>query len=56
MALDYNGADQDGGTAFDVNIVNGERSATAVLITSSRSRPNLTVLTGAHVTRLLMDG
>ena len=29
---------------------------TASLVSRIRSRPNLTVLTGAHVTRLLMDG
>jgi len=56
VAQDYNGADQDGGTAFDVNIANGERSATAALIGRIRNRPNLTVLTGAHVTRLLIEG
>ena len=38
LAHDYNGADQDGGTAFDVNIFNGERSATAALISRIRSR------------------
>ena len=56
MAQDYNGADQDGGTAFDVNIAKSERSATAALIGRIRNRPNLTVLAGAHVTRLLMEG
>ena len=56
MAYDYNGADQDGGTAFDVNIAHGERSATAALIGRIRNRPNLKVLTGAHVTRLLIEG
>ncbi len=56
MARDYTGADQDGGNAFDVNIAKGERSATAALIGCILSRPNLTVLTGAHITRLLMEG
>lgn len=55
-AEDYNGADQDGGTAFDVNIANGERSATAALIGRVRHRPNLTVVTGAHVTGLIIEG
>lgn len=55
-ATDYNGAEQEGGTAFDVNIANGERSATAALIGRTRHRPNLTVITGAHVTGLVMAG
>ena len=38
VAQDYNGADQDGGTAFDVNIANGERSATCLLYTSPSPR------------------
>lgn len=55
-AQDYNGAEQEGGTAFDVNIDKGERSATAALIGRIRHRPNLTVATGAHVTGLIITG
>ena len=53
---DYNGETQDGGTAFDVNIANGERSATAALIGRIRSRPNLHIRTGAHATGLIIEG
>ena len=53
---DYNGETQDGGTAFDVNIANGERSATAALIGRIRHRSNLHIRTGAHVTKLLIEG
>ena len=55
-AIDYNGAEQDGGTAFDVNIARGERSATAALIGRIRRRSNLTILTSAHVTALTIAG
>lgn len=55
-AVDYNGADQEGGTAFDVNIARGERSGTAALIGRIRHRRNLTILTGAHVIGLAMTG
>jgi choline dehydrogenase len=55
-AVDYNGAEQEGGTAFDVNIARGERSGTAALIGRVRHRHNLTILTGAHVTGLAMTG
>ena len=55
-AVDYNGAEQEGGTAFDVNIARGERSGTAALIGRIRHRRNLTILTGAHVTGLVMTG
>ena len=55
-AMDYNGAEQEGGTAFDVNIARGERSGTAALIGRVRHRRNLTILTAAHVTGLAMRG
>ena len=55
-AQDYNGADQQGGTAFDVNVDKGERSATAALIGRIRQRPNLTILTHARVTGLQIEG
>ena len=53
---DYNGERQEGGTAFDVNIAKGERSATAALIGRIRNRPNLHIRTGAHATGLVIEG
>ena len=53
---DYNGEAQEGGTAFDVNIARGERSATAALIGRIRHRPNLRIRTGAHATGLIIEG
>ena len=55
-AVDYNGAEQEGGTALDGNIARGERSGTAALIGRIWHRRNLTILTGAHVTGLAMNG
>ena len=55
-AIDYNGAELYGGTAFDFNIALGERCATAALIRRTRHRGNLTILTGAHVTALTIVG
>ena len=53
---DYNGAEQEGVTAFDANIDRGGRSATAAAcIAPARRRSNLRVETGAHVTRVLID-
>ncbi|MDX1400770.1 MAG: choline dehydrogenase, partial [Kiloniellales bacterium] len=53
---DYNGAEQEGVTAFDVNIDRGYRSATAsTCIAPAMGRSNVTVLTGAHVTRILVE-
>lgn len=52
---DYNGAEQEGVTAFDANIDRGRRSGTAAAcIAPARRRPNLRVETGAHATRLLI--
>ncbi len=54
---DYNGAEQEGVTAFDVNIDAGRRCATgAACIAPAGRRPNVTVLTGAQVTRVLVEG
>ena len=55
LVPDYNGAHQEGITAFDANINRGERSGTAKLIGKIRSRQNLTIETGAHVTRILIE-
>ncbi len=54
---DYNGATQDGFGRLQMTIRNGRRSsaATAYLRPALR-RPNLTVETGAHATRILFEG
>ncbi len=53
---DYNGADQEGVTRFDLNIDNGYRSGTArACIEPARARPNATVVTGAHATRVVIE-
>ncbi len=53
---DYNGADQQGVTAFDVNIGAGQRSATAAAcIRPIRQRDNFTMRAWAHVTRLIIE-
>ena len=54
---DYNGASQDGFGYYQVNQRNGRRvSAAAAYLDPIRKRPNLTVLTGAQVSRILLDG
>lgn len=56
---DYNsdGAAQEGVCVFDANINGGVRSGTArECIRPAMRRPNVTVLTEAHVTRLILDG
>ncbi|MDD9920667.1 MAG: GMC family oxidoreductase N-terminal domain-containing protein, partial [Boseongicola sp.] len=53
---DYNGASQEGATAFDSNIDNGWRSGTArACINEAAKRPNVTIETGAVVTRLIVE-
>ena len=56
-STDYNGEDQEGVTCFDANIDNGYRSATAAAcIAPAGRRPNVSVRTRAHVTRILIEG
>ena len=53
---DYNGAEQEGVTAFDANINSGWRSGTArECVHPASKRPNVTVLTGAFVTRVVIE-
>jgi choline dehydrogenase len=53
---DFNGASQEGVGYFQVTQKNGKRhSAAAAFLKPVLSRPNLTVKTGASVTRLLFD-
>ena len=54
---DYNGKSQEGVGWYQVNQAGGERySADRAWLAPARKRPNLTVLTGARVTRLLLEG
>jgi choline dehydrogenase len=54
---DYNGAVQEGVAYAQRTISNGRRvSAATAFLHPARKRPNLTVRTRAHTTRLLFDG
>ncbi len=54
---DVNGVRQEGFTAFDRNVRNGRRwSASRAYLYPVLDRPNLTLVTGAHVTKILFDG
>ncbi len=53
---DYNGRSQKGVGHFQFTIADGKRQSTAVaFLKPVMDRPNLTVVTHAHVTQLLMD-
>ncbi|WP_338797277.1 GMC family oxidoreductase N-terminal domain-containing protein [Acidovorax sp. DW039] len=54
---DFNGAQQEGVGLYQVTHKNGERHSTAkAYLTPHLGRPNLQLVTGAHVTRILMEG
>jgi len=54
---DFNGAAQEGVGRYQVTHKNGERHSVAkAYLTPNLGRPNLTVITGAHTTRILFDG
>jgi choline dehydrogenase-like flavoprotein len=54
---DFNGAQQEGVGMYQVTHRNGERfSAAKAYVTPNLSRPNLKVITGAHATRILLEG
>ena len=54
---DFNGAEQDGAALYQVTQKNGARwSAADGYLQPARERSNLTLLTGAHATRVLMEG
>jgi choline dehydrogenase-like flavoprotein len=56
MNEDFNGASQEGIGFFQATQKNGKRqSAAAAFLKPALSRPNLTVKTHAHVTKLLLD-
>ena len=54
---DFNGASQEGVGLYQVTHKNGERfSAAKAYLTPNLGRANLTVMTGAHTTRILLEG
>lgn len=54
---DFNGADQDGAGGYPVNVVDEIRQSTAMayLTTDVRSRPNLMIVGGVNVDRVLFN-
>src|SRR5690606_194393 len=54
---DFNGPEQEGAGLYQLNQRGGRRlSAAAAFLAPIRHRPNLTVLTGAHATRVQFEG
>ncbi len=53
---DFNGAEQEGVGRYDYNIKDGQRwSSARSFLDPARPRPNLEVLTGAHLSKVLID-
>jgi choline dehydrogenase-like flavoprotein len=54
---DFNGPEQEGAGPYQVTQKNGRRfSAARAFLDAAKTRPNLTILTGAHVTKILIEG
>ena len=54
---DFNGIDQEGVGQYQVTHKNGERmSAAKAYLTPNLARANLDIITGAHTTRILLEG
>lgn len=54
---DFNGASQEGVGRFHATIKGGKRwSAASAFLAPVRDRQNLTIITGAHVSKVLLDG
>lgn len=53
---DFNGAEQEGFGVYQVTQKGGRRCSAAAYLKPALGRPNLTVLTGAHATRLVFEG
>lgn len=57
VTSDFNGAQQEGFGRYDFTIANGRRQSTATaFLKPVKSRDNLTILTRAQATRVLLDG
>ncbi len=53
---DFNGAEQEGAGIYQMTIRNSRRnSAARAFLRPAMKRPNVTVLTGAHVTRVIVE-
>lgn len=53
---DFNGENQEGAGFYQVNIRNGRRQSTAkTFLKGARKRPNLTLITHAHASRVLIE-
>lgn len=54
---DYNGEDQHGAFYYQVTVGDGQRcSAAHAFLHPVQGRPNLTVITGAHCQKILIEG
>lgn len=54
---DFNGAEQEGVGCYQITAKGGFRMSTArAYLSTARKRPNVTILTRAHATRVLMEG
>jgi choline dehydrogenase len=54
---DFNGVEQEGVGLFQVTQKNGRRCSTAAgFLKLAKDRPNLTIITGAHARRVLLEG
>jgi len=57
LTRDFNGYQQEGFGSYQLTIKNGKRwSAAAAYLTPILSRPNLSIESNAHVTRILFEG
>ncbi len=57
LTEDFNGPQQEGGSLFPVTQKNGLRhSAAAAYLTPIKGRENLTIITTAHIARVLLSG
>jgi choline dehydrogenase-like flavoprotein len=54
---DFNGASQEGAGLFQVTQKNGRRfSAARAFLDDAKTRPNLTIITQAHATKIFLEG
>ncbi|WP_404713896.1 GMC family oxidoreductase [Sphingomonas sp. MMS24-J13] len=57
ICADHNGADQEGVSRMEITTNSGRRASTSrAYLHPAMKRPNLTVLTGAQTTRILIEG
>jgi len=57
QTADFNGAEQEGFGSYQTTSIRGRRcSAARAFLGEAKRRPNLSILTGAHATRVLLEG